>query len=82
MRKESVSFIVMALIVLLLFIGYVRGIVKFVQCDFKAPYKAEVIYGVGAITGLNVIIGWINIEDSQEPEYLDSININTTKCQA
>lgn len=82
MRKSNISFIVMTLITIILFVGYIRGIVKFVQCDFKAPYKAEVIYRVGAITGLNAIFGWINIEDSQEPEYLDSININTTKCQA
>lgn len=68
MRKKSISFIVMFLIVILLFVGYVRGIVRFVQCDFKAPYKAEVIYGVGAITGLNVIIGWINIADEEEVE--------------
>lgn len=68
MRKSDISFIVMALITILLFVGYVRGVVKFVQCDFKAPYKAEVIYGVGIITGLNAVIGWFNIADGEEAE--------------
>lgn len=71
MRKESIAFIVMVLITILLFVGYVRGIVKFVQCDFKAPYKAEVIYGVGMVTGLNAVIGWFNIADGEEIEEIE-----------
>jgi hypothetical protein len=44
-------------------IGYVWNIVRFVSCDFEAPYKAEVLYGAGIVTGLGVVIGYINIED-------------------
>jgi hypothetical protein len=53
------------LIFIVLFtIGYVRCVVKFINCDFKEPYKAEIIYGVGTASGLGAIIGWINIEDN------------------
>lgn len=46
--------------------GYVRGVVKIVHCDFKAPYKAEVLYGVGICTGLGAVIGWFNIADGEQ----------------
>ena len=53
----------LVLIIILLGVGYVRGVVKLVKCDFKEPYKAEVIYGVGTATGLGAVIGWFNIPD-------------------
>lgn len=43
--------------------GYVINIVKFVQLDFKAPVKAEVIRGVGVATGAGAIVGYIKIRD-------------------
>ena len=30
-------------------VGYVANIVKLCGCDFQAPYKAEVIRGVGVV---------------------------------
>jgi hypothetical protein len=48
---------------ILLLVGYIMNIVKFVKCDFEAPYKAEIIYGIGIGTGLGGVIGWININD-------------------
>lgn len=54
--------IVMVLFIVLC-IGYVNNFVKFVKLDFKAPYKAEVVRGVGVFTGLGGIIGLINVED-------------------
>lgn len=49
-------------VVLLGLTGWVKDIVKLVHCDFQAPYKCEVIYGVG-VTPAGAIIGWLNIED-------------------
>lgn len=47
----------------LLFLGYVLNIVKFVKCDFKAPYKEELIRGIGMVIPYGGIIGYLNIED-------------------
>ena len=44
-------------------IGWVLSIVKLTRTDFKAPYKAEVVYGIGVFTGAGAIIGYINIQD-------------------
>lgn len=44
-------------------VGWVKCIVKLTHTDFNAPYKAEVLYGVGILTGAGAIIGWIDIED-------------------
>ena len=43
--------------------GYVMNVVKFFKCDFKPSYKQEVIRGVGVVTGLGAVIGYININD-------------------
>lgn len=44
--------------------GYFMNIYKLVQCDFKAPYKAEAIRVVGVATGVvGCIVGWFDIED-------------------
>lgn len=50
-------------IIILGAIGWVLCVVKFVRSDFKAPYKAEVVYGIGTLTGAGAIIGYININD-------------------
>ena len=41
-------------------IGEIMCIVKFVKCDFEPSYKAEIVYGVGAVSGLGGIIGWFD----------------------
>lgn len=51
------------LLLIFLFIGEVKCIVKAVNCDWEAPYKAEVIYTASACTGVGAIVGWINIKD-------------------
>jgi len=48
-------------IVIVCTIGYVMNIVKLVSCDFKAPYKAEIIHGAGLVTGLGTITGYLNV---------------------
>lgn len=47
----------------LLFLGYVLNIVKFVKYDFEAPYKAELIRGIGMVIPYGGIIGYFHIED-------------------
>ena len=43
--------------------GEIKCIYKVFQCDFKAPYKAEIIYGASALTGIGAVVGYFNIED-------------------
>ena len=60
--------LVAALIYLLVFlfgvVGWIRNIVGFVQCDFKEPYKAEIIRGIGIpCVPMGVVCGFVEIKD-------------------
>jgi hypothetical protein len=57
--------LIWASIVISAIVGEVLCIIKFVKCDFsnETSYKAEVIYGVSAITGFGSIVGYFNIPD-------------------
>lgn len=48
------------IVYILLLVGYVKNIVKLTKCDFEPTYKAEVLHGVGVVTGLGAIFGWID----------------------
>ena len=52
-------------IIVLLFFGYCANIVKLAKCDFSAPYKAEVLRGVGVfpVVPMGAVLGWLDIED-------------------
>lgn len=50
-------------IFLLLFIGEIRCIYKATKCNWNPIDKAEIIYTGAALTGLGLIVGWIDIED-------------------
>lgn len=49
--------------VIFVFTGWGINIYKLTKCDFQAPYKAEIIRGVGLIPPVGGIIGWLKIED-------------------
>jgi hypothetical protein len=51
-------------IIVLLFIGEVKCIIKAIDCNWEPVGKAEVVYTGAAITGLGCIVGWIDIEDN------------------
>ena len=56
--------IVAVVIYIALAYGYIANLVKFVQCDFEDPYKAEVIRGIGVvIPPVGVVCGYLTIED-------------------
>lgn len=54
------SKIVLLLLFLFGFICYVGNIVKLIKCDFKAPYKGEVIHLVGLIPPASFFTFWAN----------------------
>jgi hypothetical protein len=47
-------------ILLIVGTGWVKNIIKLSNCDFKAPYKAEVIHAVGLVPPVGMITGWLN----------------------
>ena len=57
-------FILGAIIITLLVlagIGWVKNIIKLSECDFEAPYKAEVLHTVGIIPPVGAITGWLDV---------------------
>ena len=36
---------------------------KLTQCNFEAPYKAEIIYGVGTFSPTFLVTGFVDIDD-------------------
>jgi len=56
-------FAILLIVGLLCLTGWVKNIVKLAHCDFKAPYKAEVVHAVGILPPFGVITGWLNIDD-------------------
>ena len=55
--------VVYLIIILVVGTGWVKNIIKLSNCNFEAPYKAEVIYGVGLIPIIGMVTGWLDIED-------------------
>tara|TARA_R110000851_G_scaffold313298_1_gene474845 strand:- start:38 stop:217 length:180 start_codon:yes stop_codon:yes gene_type:complete len=41
--------------------GWVKNIIKLSECDFEAPYKAEVIRVIGVIPPVGAVVGWIDL---------------------
>jgi hypothetical protein len=48
-------------IVLVVGTGWVKNIIKLADCDFQAPYKAEVIHAIGIIPPVGMITGWLDL---------------------
>jgi len=42
-------------------VGWIKNIVKLASCDFKAPYKAEVIHTVGLVPVVGAVTGWLDV---------------------
>lgn len=55
------TFIAYSLIILILSTGWVKNIIKLSNCDFNAPYKAEIIHSLGIIPPVGMITGWLNV---------------------
>jgi hypothetical protein len=62
MKNLNIGLILICIIPLLLGIGWMKNLIKFIHLDFKAPYKAEIIRGI-SLSPIGTITGWINIED-------------------
>jgi hypothetical protein len=60
MKKFGILIIIFWLLAI---IGEIRCIYKVFTCNWEPIGKAEVVYTVGACTGLGAVVGWIDIED-------------------
>jgi hypothetical protein len=47
-------------LILILIVGYGMNLHKLTQCDFEAPYKAEILHGVGIFPPVGIFTGWMN----------------------
>ena len=77
MKKQEGSTVLEILIVFVLIFGvigtgWVMNINKLTDCDFEAPYKCEMIHGLGVIPFIGMVTGWMDIEDGKKEE-TDSI---------
>lgn len=48
-------------IVVIMGTGWVKNLIKLTECDFKAPYKAEVLHTVGLFPPIGAVMGWIDV---------------------
>ena len=48
-------------IILVIGTGWVKNLIKLTECDFEAPYKAEVIHIVGLVPPVGAITGWLDL---------------------
>jgi len=58
---ELVVFIFVAVLLCVGPIGYVMNAVRFAKCDFKEPYNAEIVHGVGLVTPISIVTGYLNL---------------------
>ncbi len=62
--KDLIALVIVVSIGIAALGGYGLNIIKFCQSDFEAPYKSEVIRGVGIpFAPIGIIAGWMNIGD-------------------
>lgn len=70
-NKKSFTLIQLMLIIVILFIlpavfGWVKNVKKLAECDFKSPYKLEVIRTIGLVPPIGAIVGWIDLEKTNK----------------
>jgi hypothetical protein len=58
--SETIKALLKITLILFITVGYVMCVIKLINCDFQAPFKAEFLYTIGSFTGLGGILGWFN----------------------
>ena len=57
--KGMMIFAVVVIIVVA--VGWIKNVIKLADCDFSAPYKCEVVHGVGLIPPVGMVTGWLDV---------------------
>lgn len=56
------NILVFQLVILLVVgVGWVKNIMKLADCDFEAPYKAEVVHAIGLVPPVGMVTGWLDM---------------------
>tara|TARA_R110000803_G_scaffold13482_9_gene37908 strand:- start:2348 stop:2593 length:246 start_codon:yes stop_codon:yes gene_type:complete len=67
MKKETGSAkgaLLLLTVVGLMFVGYGMNLYKLFTADFEAPYKNEIIHGIGVIPIFGWVTGYVTIDDT------------------
>ena len=51
----------LVVILLVVVIGWVKNVIKLSECDFEAPYKAEVVHTIGLVPFVGMVTGWLDV---------------------
>lgn len=60
MKKLAIVYLVLVVLVV---VGEIKCIIKAFQCNWEPIGKAEIIYTGSSLTGLDAVVGWMDIED-------------------
>ncbi len=41
--------------------GWIQNLIKLTECDFEAPYKAEILHTAGLIPPIGMVTGWLDV---------------------
>jgi hypothetical protein len=52
---------VQLVVVLIVGTGWIKNIIKLADCDFEAPYKAEVVHTIGILPPVGMVTGWLDL---------------------
>ena len=53
-------------IVIFVVFCWVKNLIKFMDCDFEAPYKSEIVHGIGVFTvAASVVTCWFPDEEKK-----------------
>jgi hypothetical protein len=65
--KNDLKMWIFTLLMALGLMGQCQCIYRFINSNFEPNYKREMIYGFSALTGVGVVVGWIEYPD-EPPE--------------
>ena len=60
---RTVGYVLYIALIIFLFVGEIKCIIKAFKCNWEPIGKAEAVYTIAAFTPLGGIVGYINIED-------------------
>lgn len=72
MKGFTLFEIIVFIALIILFVGWVKNIIKLSKCDFESPYKCEVFHTIGIIPPLGAVIGYMNFEEKHNEETISN----------
>ena len=51
--------------ILFILVSWLTNIYKLTECDFKEPYKCEIIYAIGLVPPAAIVTAWIDIDEGK-----------------